>query len=89
MGLLNGMSPSHLLLSNGLSGDMCTVRGDVRNLTSTVMSATMDNLLKMFKAARETAGESSGTTPSAAEVEALLVCSAALMAEDDDPRYVG
>lgn len=53
------------------------------------MSTTMDNLLNMFKAARETAGELSGTTPSAAEVEALLVCSAALMVEDDDPRYVG
>ncbi|GMN60823.1 hypothetical protein TIFTF001_029910 [Ficus carica] len=35
------------------------------------MSAAMDNLLKMFKAARETTCESSGTAPSAADVEAL------------------
>lgn len=52
------------------------------------MSAAMDNLLKMFKTARETAGESSGTAPSAADVEALLVHFAVLIAEDDDPRYV-
>lgn len=53
------------------------------------MSTTMDNLQKMFKVARETAGESSGTTPSVAKVEALLVRLATLMVEDDDPRYVG
>lgn len=53
------------------------------------MSVAMDNLLKMFKTACETAGESSSTTPSAADVEALLVPSPVLMAEDDDPRYVG
>ncbi|GMN60311.1 hypothetical protein TIFTF001_029412 [Ficus carica] len=51
------------------------------------MSAAMDNLLKMFKTARETAGESSGTAPSAADVEALPVHFAVLIAEDDDPRY--
>ncbi|GMN60121.1 hypothetical protein TIFTF001_029229 [Ficus carica] len=37
------------------------------------MSATMDNLLKMVKAACDTTGESSGTTPLAADVEALPV----------------
>lgn len=52
------------------------------------MSTAMDNLLKMFKAARETAGESSGTSPLANDVEALSVHSAVLMVEDDDPRYV-
>lgn len=52
------------------------------------MSAAMDNLLKMFKTARETAGESSGTAPSAADVEALPVHFAVLIAEDDDPRCV-
>lgn len=53
------------------------------------MSAAMDNLLKMFKAARETACESSGTAPSTADVEALLVPSTILMAEDDDPYHIG
>lgn len=49
-----------------------------------VMSTTMDNLEKMFKVARETAGESSGTTPSVAKVEAVLVRLATLMVEDDE-----
>lgn len=53
------------------------------------MSATMDNLLKMVKAARDTTGESSGTTPSAADVEALSDCSAVLVTKDDDPCYIG
>ncbi|GMN23431.1 hypothetical protein TIFTF001_000112 [Ficus carica] len=53
------------------------------------MSAAMDNLLKMFKAAREATGESSGTVPSAVEMEALPIRSTVLMAEDDDPRNVG
>lgn len=53
------------------------------------MYATMDNLLKMFKAARDTTGESSGTAPSAADVKALPVFSAVLMTKDDDPRYIG
>ena len=53
------------------------------------MSATMDNLLKMFKAACDTTGEPSGTTPSAADVKALPVCSVVLMTKDDDPHYVG
>ncbi|GMN55595.1 hypothetical protein TIFTF001_024717 [Ficus carica] len=40
-GLLSGMSPSRLVLSDGLSRD-----------TYMAMSVVMDNLLKMFKAAR-------------------------------------
>ena len=37
------------------------------------MSTTMDNLLKMFKAAREAVGESSGIVSMAADVEALCL----------------
>ncbi|GMN47505.1 hypothetical protein TIFTF001_016681 [Ficus carica] len=53
------------------------------------MSTAMDNLLKMFKAAREAVGESSGIASMAADVEALPICSVELMAKDDDDRYIG
>lgn len=48
----------------------------------------MDNLLNMFKTTHETTGKSSGTVPLVADVEALPICFAVLMAEDDDPRYI-
>ena len=53
------------------------------------MSTVMDNLLKMFKVAREATSESSGTVSSTAEMEDLPIHSTVLMVEDDAPRYVG
>ena len=52
------------------------------------MSAAMDNLLKMFNAAREAAGESLDIAMTATDVEALPVCSSILRVEDDDDRYI-
>lgn len=50
------------------------------------MSTAMDNLLKMFKVARETQGESLGTAPSTADVEALPVHSTILGPSGGKPK---
>lgn len=55
------------------------------------MSTPMGNLMKMFKAARVAAGESSDTKPvvTFGDMEAPPVRPAVLMAEDDDDCYIG